>query len=121
MLAGLTRGQEPLRNRQEGGRASRSGAWATAGLVSQRSPVLTHQVASLPLEDAQPSHSQQVTAKHGGEPHAEEGGAWGMMEPLEAVFVIIFSSTSRPGAAGEVSAVSHSTAIINLASYVFWT
>ena len=121
MLAGFTCGEEPLRNRQECGRASRSGAWVTAGLVSRRSPVLTHQVALLPWEDAQPSHSQQVTTKHGGEPHAEEGGSCGMMEPLEAVFVIIFSSTSRPGAAGEVSAVSHSTAIINLASCIFWT
>lgn len=92
-----------------------------AGSVSQRSPVLTHEVASLPWEDAQPSHSQQVTAKHGGEPHPEEGGSWGMMEPLESVFVIIYSSTSRPGAAGEASAVSRSTATKNLASCVFCT
>ena len=59
--------------------------------------MLTHEVASRPREDAQPSHSQQMTAKDGGEPYPEEEGSWGMIEPLEGVFVIVFSSTSRPG------------------------
>lgn len=36
--------------------------------------MLTHEVTSQPREDAQPSHSQQVTAKDGGEPYPEEEG-----------------------------------------------